>query len=238
MQNVDVKTLLDNAVHFGHRTQKWNPKMRSYIFGERGGIHIFDLAQTRKKLVSLLDHLKKAASEGKSILFVSTKPQTLEIITDLAQSTGNPYVSYRWINGTITNFSTIKKRVTHLHNLKSDAASGGFERYTKKEASKFRKDMTKLEQDLGGIANMTKLPDVLFVVDAHRDKNAIMEARKKKIPVYGLADTNVDPYLLDVFVPANDDAMKSLKLLLGLVKDAILEGKKGVAPKPVVSSKQ
>ncbi len=228
MENIDIKAMLDNAVHFGHRTQKWNPKMRHYIHGEKGGIHVFDLVQTKAKLIKMLEELKKVSSEGKSILFVSTKPQAVEMITNLAKTTGNPYVSYKWINGTLTNFSTIKKRVTYLKNLKEDASVSGFDRYTKKEAGKFRKEMTKLEQNLGGIAQMSKLPDVLFVIDAHRDRNAVLEARNKKIPVFGIADSNIDPNLLDHFVPANDDAMKSLAYILGFVKEAILEGKQGV----------
>lgn len=226
MSQVTVETLLDHAVHFGHRIQKWNPKMKPYIFGDRGGIHIFDLDKTLEKLNSVLDYLRKAASEGKTILFVSTKPQTMELLADIGKTTGNPYCAYRWINGTITNFSTIRRRIEYFHNLKTDAASGGFERYTKKEASKFRKEIVDLEKNLGGIVDLKKLPDVVFVVDAHRDRNAVLEARKKKIPVIGFADTNADPDMLDMFFPANDDAMKSLTFILGLVKEAVLEGKK------------
>jgi small subunit ribosomal protein S2 len=238
MENVDIKSMLENAVHFGHRTQKWNPKMRRFLHTEKGGIHVFDLSKTRVKLLKMLEELKKLSSEGKTILFVSTKPQAIDMVTDLAKATGSPYVSYKWINGTLTNFSTIKKRVTYLKHLKEDAAASGFDRYTKKEAGKFRKEMIKLEQNLGGISQMNKMPDALFIVDAHRDKNAVLEAKTKRIPVFGIADSNVDPGLLTHFVPANDDAMKSLTFILGLVKEAILEGKKGGKPAPEVKGKE
>lgn len=229
MQKVDVKMLLDNAVHFGHRTQKWNPKMRKFIFGERGGIHVFDLEITLTKLAALLDYLKNVAADGKTILFVSTKPQTTQMVEELAVATGSLYACHRWINGTLTNYSTIKKRVLHLKDLKADAASGGLDRFTKQEAAKLRKEMVELEEDLGGIMNMTKMPDVLFVVDAHRDRNAVLEGKKKNIPVVGIADTNVDPDLFLHFVPGNDDAMKSVTLIMSLVKEAIMEGKKNRA---------
>jgi small subunit ribosomal protein S2 len=225
MQKIDSKALLESAAHFGHRTQKWCPKMKPYIHGARAGIHLFDLEKTAHKLELLLSYLTEAAASGKSILFVSTKPQTNDLIPELARATGNPYVSHRWICGTITNFSTVRSRINYLNELKSDAEHGGFEKYTKKEASKFRKEMTKLQQSLGGIASMKKLPDIVFVVDAKRDENAVKEARVKKIPVIGIADSNADPDMLDLFVPANDDAMKSLTFILNHVQEALLKGR-------------
>jgi len=219
--SLSVEQMIQNAVHFGHRTKKWNPKMKTYIYGEVNGVHVFDLNKTLKHLEKMLDFLKQTVEDGKTILFVSTKPQTADLIPKLAATHDFPYVTQKWFGGLLTNFDTMKERIRYFKNLKEQQATGEFEKYTKKEASKFEKEIVKLENALGGIQNLRRPPDVLFVVDGNRDLIAIKEARKLRIPVVGICDTNADPDMYDYFVPANDDAMKSLTFLLGVVEETL-----------------
>jgi len=218
---ISVEEMIQNAVHFGHRTKKWNPKMKSFIYAEVNGVHVFDLEKTKVQLEKLLDFIKKVVDEGKTILFVSTKPQTTEMIPRLAETHEFPYVTKKWFGGLLTNFDTIKERIRYYKNLKEQQETGEFQKFTKKEAVKLEKEILKLGNALGGIQSMRRPPDVLFVVDGKRDLIAIKEARKLKIPVIGLCDTNADPALYDLFVAANDDAMKSLTYLLGKVEEVL-----------------
>lgn len=238
---VTIEDLKAHYVQFGHRTQKWNPKMKRYLYGSAGGIHIFDLAKTAKAVQELVEYLQKAAQHGKTILFVSTKPQIAARIQEIAERTNNPYVTNKWFGGLLTNFDTMKERIRYYKNLLEERDTGGFDRFTKKEIAQKNKEIAKLQTALGGIVNLRRLPDVLFVVDAHRDEIAVKEARKLKIPVAGFVDSNCDPDLVDVKVPANDDALRSLTFLLGLVEQALLTTPKKDVPaapakKPVETS--
>lgn len=222
---IDLNELLANAVHFGHRKQKWNPKMRRFIYTEQEGIHIFDLAKTAAYLENALQFLKQEVSRGKIILFVCTKPQASHIISESAQRCGMPYVTEKWIPGLLTNYATISKRINYLRSLKEQEKSGEFEKYTKKEAGTLKKTIVKLERALGGVQNMTRIPDMLFVVDVVRDKLAIKEAKRVSIPVMAVVDSNGDPDLVDYVIPGNDDAVKSIEYLVGKVEETIVSAK-------------
>jgi small subunit ribosomal protein S2 len=226
MNKFDLKDMLEAAVHFGHKTQKWNPKMRRYLYGERNGIHVFDLEKTQDCLTKAVDFLKHEAASGKVILLVSTKPQASSMIIDAANETRMPYVVHKWLGGLITNFSTMRQRIRYLKKLKDEERTGEFSKYTKKEASDLRKTIDKLEAALGGVSTLDKLPDVVFVADAVRDRIAIREANKMKVPVIAIVDSNADPEGVAYPIPGNDDAVKSLTYLITAVKDAILEGRK------------
>jgi len=221
-----LQELLDNAVHFGHRTHKWDPRMKKYLHGEKNGIHVFNLEKTAELLGKALDFAGKLVSEGKVVLFVATKPQAIHLIETTSKECGMPYVVSRWIPGFLTNFSTIKARIKYLRDLKDQQESGEFEKYTKKEASKLKKVIEKLESSLGGVESMTKLPDAVFLVDVVRDKIVAKEANKLGIPVIALADSNANPELVDFIVPANDDAVKSITYLVGKFAEVISKTKK------------
>ncbi len=218
---VQIKEMFENGVHIGHRTRKWNPKMKKFIYGEVSGIHIIDLEKSFDRLEKSLEFLKKLVSEGKKVLFVSTKAQSVKLIEDVANSTHMPYVVTRWIPGLLTNFPTVKTRIKYLIDLKEQEASGGFEKYTKKEASKLKKTIDKLQASLGGVEEMRKLPDAVFVLDSCRDKIVVKEAKKIHLPVIGIVDTNADPSMIDYPIPGNDDALKSLAYILNQVKTAL-----------------
>lgn len=220
--------MLEAACHFGHRVSKWNPKMRRYLYGEREGVHIIDLTKTYEQLQKALEFLKDQVSKGKTVLIVCTKLQAKKLIEQAGLETGMPYVSIKWIPGLLTNYPTIRKRIRYLHDLKSDEAIGGFDKYTKKEALELRKTIQKLESALGGVKDMMKLPDVVVLFDSVRDKNPLNEANRLKIPIVGICDSNADPDTLTIPIPGNDDAVKSLEFFITKVKEAILEGK---APK-------
>ncbi|MEK7673343.1 MAG: 30S ribosomal protein S2 [Patescibacteria group bacterium] len=228
MANLSINEMFDSAVHIGHRTQKWDPRMRKYIYGEKNGVHIINLEKTNECFVKALNFLTKSVSEGKNVLFVSTKPQSIRLVEEAAQSCGMPYVVAKWIPGLLTNFSTIKTRIRYLSDLKSQESLGDFDKYTKKEASKLRKVIEKLTVTLGGVQNLNARPDVVFIVDILRDKIVVKEARKLGIPVVGISDTNADPTTVDYPVPGNDDAIKSLGYLVSKVVEAIkfAKGKK------------
>lgn len=225
-----LQEMIANAVHFGHRTHKWDPRMRKYLHGEKNGIHIFNLEMTAKLLGNALSFLRKSLSEGKTVLFVSTKPQAISLVEGAAKECGAPYVVSRWIPGFITNFSTIKKRIKYLKDLKDQEATGEFEKYTKKEASKLKKTIDKLQISLGGVQNLTKQPDVVFVVDVVKDKIVVEEANKSGIPVIGIVDSNADPDPVDYPIPGNDDAVKSITYLVGKIAEAFKGSKDAKAP--------
>jgi small subunit ribosomal protein S2 len=224
MPHVSMRQLLEAGVHFGHQTRRWNPKMRPYIFAERNGIHIIDLAQTAQRLGVALDFVTETAARGDSILFVGTKKQAQEPISEEATRAGMPYVNQRWLGGMLTNFITIKKRLALLDQLEARQQNGDFERMSKKEASRLLDQLNRLQRMLGGMRRMRRLPGAIFVIDPHREKIAVVEARKLEIPVIGTGDTNVDPDSLDYIIPANDDAIRAIRLLCSLVAEAAIEG--------------
>jgi len=232
--------LLAAACHIGHKKEKWNPKMKPFIYGVRKGIHIVDLEKTHAKLTEMCKQLKKLQDEGKTILFVSTKQQSTALLEEAGEALRQPTVTKKWIAGLITNWATLKRRLRFYLDLKQSFRTGEVEKYTKQEQTKLRKQLAKLEIALAGVSGMTKPPDALFVLDARRDRVAVLEARKLGIPVFGICDTNTDPDLFTAFVPANDDAVKSLELILKTVV-AELGGKlesleqKPTLPSPVPS---
>jgi len=217
-----MKQLLEAGVHFGHQTRRWNPKMRSFIFTERNGIHIIDLAQTVDRLDAALDFVRETVQRGDSILFVGTKKQAQEAIAGEAERSNQHYVNNRWLGGMLTNFTTMKRRIQRLEALEARRDAGEFERLTKKEASKLNEEITKLNSALGGIRRMRRLPGALFVVDPHREAIAVAEARRLEIPIIAMTDTNCDPDLIEWVIPANDDAIRSVKLISEKVADAAL----------------
>ena len=221
-----VKDLLASACHFGHPKQKWNPKMAPYLYGTRGGIHIFDLYKTHEHLQKVCDVLKKLQEDGKTILFVSTKQQSVPLIEKLAAALNQPMVTRKWIPGLLTNWSTIKRRLKDYLDLQKSFQTGEVEKYTKREQMALRKQLAKLDNAFGGIAKVNKLPDALFVVDAVRDQVAVHEAKVLKIPVYGICDSNADPDFFTLLIPANDDSVRCITLLLNTVEKYLLEGKK------------
>jgi small subunit ribosomal protein S2 len=232
MPSVSMRQLLEAGVHFGHQTRRWNPKMRRYIFAERNGIHIIDLAQTVKLLDEALDFVRHTVAAGDSILFVGTKKQAQEPVAEEATRADMPYINQRWLGGMLTNFVTIRKRLGLLDQLEARQASGEFERLSKKEASQLTEEMNRLKHTLGGVRRMRRLPGALFVVDPQREKIAVTEARKLEIPIIGTGDTNVDPDQLDYVIPANDDAIRAIRLLCASVADAAIEGAQERAARP------
>ena len=233
MPTVSMRQLLEAGVHFGHQTRRWNPKMKRYIFAERNGIHIIDLAKTVKGLEEALEFVRQTVASGDTILFVGTKKQAQEPISEEATRAEMPYVNQRWLGGMLTNFVTIKKRLGLLEQLEARQQNGEFERMTKKEASLLTDEMTKLQRTLGGIRKMRRLPGAMFVIDPQREHIAVIEARKLEIPVIGTGDTNVDPDMLDYVIPANDDAIRAIRLLCTLIADAAAEGGRERAARPV-----
>ena len=221
MTDISLKEMAKNAVHFGHPTQKWNPKMKKYIYGKKQGIHIFDLKKTAHALVNALDFLSNAARAKKTILFVGTKQQCHELLKEIKKETRMPIVTDKWIPGLLTNFRTIKRRIDFFKQLKEDDKNGALLKYTKKEQSKLRKKIQDLSSSLSGVEEMDSVPDVLFVTDILRDHIPVQEARRLGIPIVAIVDTNADPDLVDYPIPANDDAIKSISYILGLVKEAM-----------------
>ena len=224
MPSISMRQLLEAGVHFGHQTRRWNPKMRPFIFAERNGIHIIDLAQTSSRLGVALDFVRETVARGDVVLFIGTKKQAQEPVAQEATRAGMPYINRRWLGGMLTNFITIKKRIGLLEQLEARHQAGDLDRLPKKEAAKLIEELVKLQATLGGIRKMKRLPGAVFIVDPHRERIAVTEANKLEIPVVGTGDTNVDPDELDYTIPANDDAIRSIRLLCSLVADAALEG--------------
>lgn len=227
MAVVAMKQLLEAGVHFGHQTRRWDPRMAEYIFQARNGIHIIDLQKTSKKLDEAYAFIKEQAEEGKTILFVGTKKQAQECVKEAAEKSGMFYVNERWLGGTLTNFKTIRKRIERLKELETMQEDGTFDVLPKKEVILLKKEMEKLEKNLGGIKEMNEIPDVLFVVDPKKEHIAIKEARKLGLPIVGLVDTNCDPNDVDYVIPGNDDAIRAVKLVTDVLANAVIEGKQG-----------
>jgi len=222
-----MKQLLEAGVHFGHQTRRWNPKMKRYIFTERNGIYIIDLQKTVKKVEEAYRTMRDIAAEGGDILFVGTKKQAQEAIKEEATRAGMYFVNQRWLGGTLTNFQTIQKRIKRLKDIERMQEDGTFEVLPKKEVVQLKKELERLEKFLGGIKDMKGLPSALFVVDPRKERIAVAEARKLHIPIIGIVDTNCDPDEIDHVIPANDDAIRAVKLLTSKMADAILETKQG-----------
>jgi len=222
---VTMKALLESGVHFGHRTNKWNSKMRPYIFTERNGIHIIDLQQTVKLLDEAYDFVRDSISKGGTILFVGTKRQAQDTIREEAERCGMPYVNQRWLGGTITNWLTIQKRIFELERLERMRDNGQLDLLTKKEGLMVEREIERLETRLHGLRTMKRVPDVLFVIDVNREDTAVHEANLKNIPVVAVLDTNCDPKNIDYVIPSNDDAIRAIRLMVSKIADAVMEGK-------------
>ena len=233
MAVVAMKQLLEAGVHFGHQTRRWDPKMAEYIFQARNGIHIIDLQKTSKKLDEAYSFLKEQVEDGKTVLFVGTKKQAQDCIKEATLKCGMFYVNQRWLGGMLTNFDTIKKRIQRLKDLEAMEQDGTFEVLPKKEVILLKKEMDKLERNLGGIKDMEELPGVIFLVDPKKERIAILEANKLNIPVIGLVDTNCNPEELDYPIPGNDDAIRAVKLIADVMANAVIEGKQGESFDPI-----
>ena len=227
MAVVAMKQLLEAGVHFGHQTRRWDPRMAEYIFQARNGIHIIDLQKSSKKLDEAYEFVKSQVEEGKTVLFVGTKKQAQECMKEAAIKCGMYYVDQRWLGGMLTNFDTIQKRIQRLKDLETMQEDGTFDVLPKKEVILLKKEMEKLEKNLGGIKEMTKLPGVIFLVDPKKERIAILEARKLNIPVVGLVDTNCNPEDVDYCIPGNDDAIRAVKLIADSIANAVIEGNQG-----------
>jgi len=221
---VSMKALLETGVHFGHRTGRWNPKMKAFIYTERNGIHIIDLQQTMTALGKAYDAVRDTVSEEGTVLFVGTKRQAQDSLAEQAQRCGMPYVNQRWLGGTLTNWHTIRQRIDYLLNLEQRQERGDFERLPKKEALQLEREIVKLNRRLGGIKDMRRLPDMLFITDVRREATAVKEANKLGIPIAAMVDTNCDPDPIDYIIPANDDAIRANKLIITKIADAVIEG--------------
>jgi len=227
MAVISMKQLLEAGVHFGHQTRRWNPKMKKYIFTERNGIYIIDLQKTVKLVDAAYDYMKNVAEEGGVALFVGTKKQAQEAIKEEAIRSGQYYVNHRWLGGTLTNWETIQKRVARLKQINKMEEDGTFAVLPKKEVVGLNKERERLEKFLGGIADMPRIPDVMYVVDPRKERIAIQEARKLNIPIVAMVDTNCDPDEIDVVIPSNDDAIRAVKLITAKMADAFIEGNQG-----------
>lgn len=227
MAVLSMKQLLEAGVHFGHQTHRWNPKMKPYIFTERNGIYIIDLQKTVKMIDDAYNFVKEEAQNGGVFLFVGTKKQAQDAIAEEATRAGQYYVNHRWLGGTLTNWNTIQTRIKRLKDIKKMATDGTFDVLPKKEVSLLKKQQDKLEKFLGGIEDMPRIPDVLFIVDPRKEKIAVQEAQKLNIPIVAMVDTNTDPDDIDVIIPSNDDAIRAVRLITSKMADAIIEGNQG-----------
>jgi small subunit ribosomal protein S2 len=227
MPVVSLAQMMESGVHFGHQTRRWNPKMSQYIYTSRNGVHIIDLVQTAQLMDEAYNHVRQSAEQGKKFLFVGTKRQAAGIVAQEALRCGASYVNQRWLGGMLTNWTTIKTRAERLKDLERREEIGALDLLPKKEASVLRRELAKLQKYLGGIKNMRKVPDVVIIVDQRREYNAVLECQKLGIEIVSMLDTNCDPDLVDVPIPANDDAIRSIKLIVGKLADAIYEGRHG-----------
>ena len=223
---VSMKQLLEAGVHFGHQTRRWNPKMAPFIFMDRNGIHIIDLQQTVTRLNEAYKFVEQLAAQGETILFVGTKKQAQEAVAEEAKRCGMFYVNQRWLGGMLTNFQTIQLRIRYLRDLEARRDRGDFERLPKKEVQRLQDDITRLERTLGGIKDMRRLPNAVFIIDTRKERTAVLEARRLEIPIVALADTNSDPDEIDYPIPANDDAIRAVRLLSSKIADAVIEGRR------------
>jgi small subunit ribosomal protein S2 len=222
---VTMKQLLEAGVHFGHQTRRWDPKMSPYIYGERNGIHIVDLRQTVTQVAAAIEFVKQIAIDGGSVLFVGTKKQAQGAVEQAANRSGQPYVNYRWLGGMLTNFATIQKRVYYMKELRRLEETGEMNNRPKKERLKLRRELEKLDANMGGIVDMTRLPDAVFIVDVNTEATAVKEADRLGIPIIALVDTNSDPDPVDHVIPGNDDAIRAADLIASALADAMIEGK-------------
>ncbi len=235
MAVISMKQLLEAGVHFGHQTRRWNPKMKKYIFTERNGIYIIDLQKTVKKVDEAYNFLKQVSEDGGQVLFVGTKKQAQESVKSEAERAGQFYINQRWLGGLLTNYKTISKRIKRISEIEKMEEDGLFEVLPKKEVVELKKEYDRLIKFLGGIRDMKSMHQALFVVDPRKERNAIAEARKLNIPIVGIVDTNCDPDEIDYVIPANDDAIRAVKLLTAKMADAILEGQQGVSNEEVAA---
>jgi small subunit ribosomal protein S2 len=238
MAVIAMKKLLESGVHFGHQTRRWNPKMAKYIYTRRNNIHIIDLQQTVGFIESAYKDFLEIGKDGGKVLFVGTKKQAKDTIKDEATRAGHFYVSERWLGGTLTNFKTIRKSIRRLHSIRAWQKDGTFDRLPKKETVELTKELERLEKFLGGIQDMRTLPDALFIVDPRKEHNAIAEAHKLNIPIYAMVDTNCDPDEIDYLIPANDDAIRSIKVIVGKMADALIEGAGGASKEQAQTEKK
>lgn len=229
---VTLQELLEAGAHFGHQPRRWDPKMKPYLYGVREGIHIFDLIQTKKMMDDAWEFIKKSVAEGKTVLFIGTKRQAGDIIREEAKRAGVPFVSQRWLGGTITNWSQIKKSIKQLIKMREAKEAGEYKKYTKKENVLLARKIDNLEKFFGGLVTLDNIPDILFIVDVKKEISAIREANKKEIPVVAMVDSNSDPNLVEWPIPVNDDAVKSIKLVVSRMADAVIEGKQIKEKKP------
>ena len=228
MSTITMKELLEAGVHFGHQAKRWNPKMKKYIFGERNGIHIIDLQKTLKLFKEAYDYVRSAAAEGKDVLFVGTKKQAQESITEEASRCGMYYVSNRWLGGMLTNFATIRKSIDRLKKIERMSEDGTYEKLTKKEVAGLEKERIKLVKNLAGIKTMPSLPSIMFIIDPRKEAIAVQEAQKLGISVIAVVDTNCDPENIDFIIPGNDDAIRAIRLMSSKVADAVIEGRQAI----------
>lgn len=235
MAVITMKQLLEAGVHFGHQTRRWNPKMKRYIFTERNGIYIIDLQKTVKKVAEAYNFAKNVSEDGGKILFVGTKKQAQDAIKEEAERAGQLYVNQRWLGGILTNYKTISKRIRRIDEIEKMEADGIFEVLPKKEVVEIRKEYDRLIKFLGGIRDMREMPKALFIVDPRKERNAIAEAKKLNIPIIAMVDTNCDPDEVDYVIPANDDAIRAVRLMTGKMADAVLEGQQGVSDDEVAA---
>lgn len=226
MTVVTLGELLDAGVHFGHQASRWNPKMFPYIYAEQNGIHVIDLVQTARLLNHAYDFVQKASQEQKTFLFVGTKRQATTIIAEEAERCSSYYINHRWLGGILTNWTTVQKRLEYLKELDKKEEDGTLDQLPKKEAALLRREHDKLRQNLGGLREMTQVPDVVIIVDPKRENTALLECRRLGIPIISILDTNCDPNLVDIPIPANDDAVRSIKLIISTLADGIIKGKK------------
>ena len=222
---ITMKELLEAGVHFGHQTRRWNPRMKEYIFGERNGIHIIDLQKTLKMFREAARFVSDMSSQGKAILFVGTKRQAQEAVSEEANRCGMFFVNHRWLGGTLTNWTTLQKSIKRLKSLKAMVEDGRMAELSKKEAARLKREMDHLNQNLGGMENMTTLPDAMFVIDSNAEEIAVREARRMGIPVVSIVDTNCDPEVVDWVIPGNDDALRAIRLFASKIADAVVEGR-------------
>ncbi|GKV67826.1 30S ribosomal protein S2 [Sporosarcina sp. NCCP-2716] len=227
MSVISMKQLLEAGVHFGHQTRRWNPKMKKYIFVERNGIYIIDLQKTVKKLEEAYNFMRQVGADGGKVLFVGTKKQAQDAIKEEAERAGMYYINQRWLGGTLTNFGTIQKRIARMKQIEKMEEDGTFEVLPKKEVSQLKKEHERLVKFLGGIRDMKQIPDVIYVVDPRKERIAVAEAHKLNIPLVGIVDTNCDPDEIDYVIPANDDAIRAVRLLTSKMADALIESKQG-----------